>query len=91
MPRPTADEDFHRFVVSPSLLSRAAALCSAMDGHMTFTAADNSSPVRIDCTSRNLQFHQPPRAVIAAMPIFSKWDSPTAIDLHPDSETDAES
>lgn len=88
IPRPTCDQDFHRFAAAPTLIALAASLCKAIGGHMTFTAADNSSPIRIDCTSLSLKFHQPPRAVIAAMPVFSKWDNPTAIDLHPDTTDD---
>ena len=69
VPKIGRDGRQERMAIAPIHMSRAAALCAAMDGKMIINAAHRSKPMRIDCISENLNFlHQPPRALIAAMP-----------------------
>lgn len=65
----------------------AARLCSEIGGNMTITAASNSGPMRIDCVGKSPPNHgRPPRAVMALMPMYVRWDDPEAISLKPASK-----
>ena len=85
IPDITADTDCQRTALNPGLVNVAARICSEIGGNMTITAASNSGPMRIDCVGKSPPNHNPPpRAVIALMPIYIRWDDPEAIRLRPE-------
>lgn len=82
MPEVMEDDDCQRSAVDPKLMALAAHLCTEIEGTMVMTAVSHSGPIRIDCVSKNLRLDHPPRAVIALMPRFIRWDDPEAIRFH---------
>ena len=97
IPAVMEDADCERTAVNPELLAVATKICAEIQGVMRLTAVSNSGPLRIDCSGDDRAVsrwnERAPRAVVAVMPMYVRWDNPAAMDLrtnpNPDPGSDA--